>query len=121
MVEALVRLALRHYRDPTSWAGVVSGVLVSANVAVRPDVVTNIDVILGAIVSLALVLMDGRRNPNTDHTGAISVRPAADQPPAVPPAAGSAASPVQDSSGPGVPAPTAQFHPQPNRPGFGPY
>lgn len=113
MVQTLVRLALRHYRDPTSWAGVVSGVLIAAHVSVDPAIASSIDTILASIVAIALVAMDGRRNPALDV-----VRPAQPAAPAVQPDAGRD---VQDGGRADVRPPTPAAKPEPNRPGFGPY
>lgn len=118
MVQTLVRLALRHYRDPTSWAGVVSGVLIAAHVSTDPAIAGSIDTILAAVVSIALVLMDGRSNPNTDSTGAISVRPAQPAATAVQPGAGHN---LQDVDRPDVRPANQDPKPEPVRPGFGPY
>lgn len=113
MVQTLVRLALRHYRDPTSWAGVVSGVLIAAHVSVDPAIAGSIDTILASVVAIALVAMDGRHNPSLDV-----VRPAEPAAPAVQPDPGRD---VQDSGRADVRPPAQSAKPEPNRPGFGPY
>ena len=113
MVQTLVRLALRHYRDPSSWAGVVSGVLIAAHVSVDPAIAGSIDTILASVVAIALVAMDGRHNPALDV-----VRSTADSAPAVQPDTGRD---VQDVGGADVRPATPATKPEPNRPGFGPY
>lgn len=113
MFQTLVRLALRHYRDPTSWAGVVSGVLIAAHVSVDPAIAGSIDTILASVVAIALVAMDGRHNPSLDV-----VRPAEPAAPAVQPDTGRD---VQDVGRADVRPPAQSAKPEPNRPGFGPY
>lgn len=107
IVATLARTAARHYKDPTSWAGIVTAVLVAFHIKPDAAVVGNLDSILGAAIALALLLADGRRNPEL-------VQPAADAP-AIP-------SPSPDNVSTGDRTPlrdTAPEPPTPVRPGFG--
>lgn len=71
----LAKLALRHYRDPLSWAGIITAVGAAAHVSVPPEYVPYIETLMGAAVGMLLLAADGRKNPNTEpSTGAISER-----------------------------------------------
>ena len=74
MLKALVVLALRHYRDPTSWAGILVAVTTAAHWNISPDMANALDGVCAALVGLLLVAADGRKNPNDTGDGAISQR-----------------------------------------------
>lgn len=90
MVKMLVTLALRHYRDPTSWTAITIAVGAALHLSASPELQAAVDGLMAAIVAVLLAAADGRKNPNADPaTGRISERvpePGAD-------AAGTAASP----------------------------
>lgn len=67
--------ALRHYRDPLSWAGVIAAVAAACHSAIPPDYVPYIETILGSVVGILLLAADGRKNPNTTDAGTIARRP----------------------------------------------
>jgi hypothetical protein len=78
IVKAMAGKMLRHYRDPTSWAGVVTELAAAANIHLDAGIAGNIETILASLIGIVLIAMDGRVNPHTDPgTGAISVRSAA--------------------------------------------
>jgi hypothetical protein len=75
--QRFILLFLRHFRDPSSWAALVTSILTAvgvSNVQTSP-LVGYICGILGFVVAILLWWMDGRTNPNTDPgTGSISMR-----------------------------------------------
>lgn len=78
---SLGKAALRHYRDPLSWAGIIAAVGAACHFTIDPAMVQPLEAVLGGIVSILLVAADGRSNPNTDPaTGAVSVREPAPEP-----------------------------------------
>lgn len=118
VVKTLAVLALRHYRDPLSWAGIITAVGTAAHLAIPPEYYAPLEAICAAVVSLLLLKADGRANPHVDPaTGAIPERVQVEPPaaPRVPTDAGPHVSPdggalVRQPDDPG---------PKPVRPGFG--
>ncbi len=75
VIRMLMLAALRHYRDPLSWAGIIAAIGAATHSAIPTDYVPYIEGILGSVVGILLLAADGRKNPNTTLTGAISERP----------------------------------------------
>ena len=122
----LAKLALRHYRDPLSWAGILAAIGVATHHSIPPEYAADLETILGSIVGMLLLAADGRPNPNTDaSTGSIAPRMQgqSSNAPAVEPGDVGSAHPVQPVGGADVrpAAGTGNTEPKPNRPGFGPY
>lgn len=67
--------ALRHYRDPLSWSGIIVAIGAACHFSVPPEYVAPIESILGSAVAILLLVADGRKNPNTTTEGTIAQRP----------------------------------------------
>lgn len=68
--------ALRHYKDPLSWSGIIVAVGAAAHFSLPPEYMGYVESILGSVVGILLLAADGRSNPNTTVAGQISARPA---------------------------------------------
>lgn len=110
----LAKLALRHYRDPLSWAGAIAAVGAATHTAIPPEYIGYIETILGSLVGILLLMADGRKNPNTDSgTGAITER--------VPEQSTTVAVVVPMPAEPQSDVQSDSTGPKPPRPGFGPF
>jgi|SRR6516225_9776648 hypothetical protein len=62
MLRMLVTLALRHYRDPTSWIGLIVAVAAASHWTVDPELANSLASFAAAAVGLIFtVCIDGRR------------------------------------------------------------
>ena len=114
VVKTLAVLALRHFRDPLSWAGIITAVGTAAHFAIPPDYYGPLESICAAVVSLLLLKADGRANPHVDPaTGAIPPR-VQDVTPAAPGVSAGAGPGVQPEHRPSVSSADTGV-----RPGFG--
>lgn len=66
---------LRHYRDPSSWAGGVVMVLAYFNVPPNANLDGLVEGILANLVGILLIAMDGRINPNSTAAGSLALHP----------------------------------------------
>lgn len=75
IMATLTRMALRHYTDKSSWAGIVVSLAGLAHLTLPAEVSDAAATILAFVAGLLLVAADGRKNPNADPcTGCITPR-----------------------------------------------
>lgn len=112
IVSKLGEVWLRHYKDPSSWAGIIAAVALAAHWKLPPEWADPIAQVCAAAVTMLLLWIDGRKNPNTGSDGAITVRP-----PAPPVGTASVVTPSMADIVI-VPGLAGADSPQPERPGF---
>lgn len=127
MLKTLFVLALRHYRDASSWAAIIAAFWTTQHWQPNPTVQNAIETILGAAITLCLWLIDGRNNPNTNAAGAIDQR-AQIPPGTVPVVTDGVQNPTNHTLvvvdvpvGSAIVQNDPATAPKPVRPGFGPY
>jgi len=110
----LINLALRKYKEPSTWIPIVAAIGAAVHVNISPELQTAIDSVFAAIVTALFVAINEHGKPADSGGSADSVR----EPAPAAPGNGSSGADLQAGNRPSV---RPADEPKPVRPGFGKY